>query len=354
MAKRTSSLPIEPDHPAQPRQIVISFGMMLVLFVAANLVLAKLANRSGFDVDNRKWHIIKQQTKPIDWMVVGDSHGLNGIVPSIMEATLGGECLNLCGHAGMHKLSDSWKISYHVQHGGPPKHAVVITAYHSWPHGFDEYTGQLMARIPLPSGYWNQLQPVVHPTFDQYRSFTLGRYVPLYSSNLTLAEILMHPGFLRRQVRAAKAVAPVAAPTEPTAVDPRDLARGYVPAEALAPEVQAKQLAAVREEIPKVPFSISPMNQMALDAMAAMAAEHKFTIYLVNGPLNETIVTPATKPYFDALDRALTDFAEAHPHVEHIPGYATYPSSETRDEGHLLATAARKYTAWVAESIQRP
>jgi hypothetical protein len=132
------------------------------------------------------------------------------------------------------------------------------------------------------------------------------------------------------------------------------MGRGYVPAEALAPEVQAKQLAAVREEIPKVPFSISPMNQMALDAMAAMAAEHKFTIYLVNGPLNETIVTPATKPYFDALDRALTDFAEAHPHVEHIPGYATYPSSETRDEGHLLATAARKYTAWVAESIQRP
>jgi hypothetical protein len=189
-------------QPIKGRATAITIiGTIIFLFLANWAVLwlgqAYPYNR-GYWLVQQKWELLQGLSAPVDWLIVGDSTGNQGLVPDVMEARLGGTAVNLNTVGNMGALDDVWMLEAHIEEFGPPAHVLVIHAYDIWSR---DITSAFVAKAPLAWNSWqDSFLPPLSATPLEKLNLWLARYVPLYADNLSLDRLIQDRVFLQRPI----------------------------------------------------------------------------------------------------------------------------------------------------------
>jgi hypothetical protein len=163
--------------------------------------------------------------------------------------------------------------------------------------------------------------------------FTVA-YVPVYSQDMTLRELLMHPGEAGKNRVVFTA-------------------QGYSAIKKPHPSAVARDEAKHRETTFVEGWNLSDQNRRALQSMMAMADAHGFDLYVASSPLADTLVKGRdVAAYFDTQRSALVDLTSRSRRTHVILNPAvTYPWADMRTTDHVTEKLATDFTGRVAEAI---
>jgi len=357
-----TTIPDERAYPVTWRKTAISFALALGLLALGNALASRFGTNSGFNLVNRKWLDLMAMERPADWLVLGDSYGLYGVMPSVVEERLGGECRNFASHAGLLMFGDSQMLDMHIQRVGPPRQVIIVTAPTTWQKPIQEGVPQTMSKTPLPWGFWRELEPGFSFSPARWWEMVLGRYAPLYSSNTTIGNLVQRlpARFLPKRAAAGAEATPEPAPLPPDLQAPQaDQDKGW----------QAGEIRTLDEVLktaewlePKTDngFSVSAINKRVVESVARMAAEHHFEVYFANGPVMQPAVdrSPQVRRFLEQLDQELPAWLDSFPNCHYLRGVLLLPPDCCVDYGHVNPRGARAYsaalTAAVAQQRQAP
>lgn len=333
---RPSPLPVEKPSPIRARRLAcLALGVLIgVLAVneGARQVLRRTTPNIGYALVPQKWRLLLERERPVEWLVVGDSSCNQGLDPELLARQLGGEALNLCTVASSLALDAAWMLDLHLERLGPPRGVALIHAYHVWHRTLPPFA---TAHVPLPWGFWRELEPRLDPEAHWVLQSFLARYVPLLSENQSLKRLLMRPWDAAPRYR----------------VD----ARGFMPAargSRRALERDLRRRLAWLEGRPTP--ALSAENRAALERLGSLAGDHGFDVYLLNAPLADALAaSPAFRRYRSGLTELLAGTAARHPRLHYLEREYVFPGAEMQNGDHLLAKAAARYTRSVAAEIGR-
>jgi len=269
-------------------------------------------------------------------LFLGDSSCNQGLRPDIWREATGATAVNLCTIGDMLATNDAWMLErYLARHGAPRGGVVVMHAYDVWHRGMSgAFRTQLLARVPLPWGFWERATPKVTLTRDEALSVAASRYAPLYSEHATLA----------------KRLRPLSGEPSPQfALD----ADGYMRLDDAAPARVKRDvrghLGFVRRKKP----SVSRENREALARLRALAEEREFSLYLAASPIADELARDAEwRRHFDGVEGALAKAVEGSPRARLVlTTPATFPATRMENADHLVHEAAASYTKQVAEAV---
>src|SRR5207253_10129783 len=153
-------LPREAVPPAGWPQILCVWVLVCIIVAGINLTLQWSLNRfpinSGHGLVQAKWNLLKRLPAPIDVLVLGDSSGNQGVVPQLLGAALGGTTINACTLADALIVNDAWMLDLYIRRLGPPKRVILVHVYDVWER---DISYDVWAQIPLPWGFWSDLDP---------------------------------------------------------------------------------------------------------------------------------------------------------------------------------------------------
>ncbi len=317
------------------RDLLATLALLVVLNFAARWYLSEYTTNYGYWMIYQKWKLLTRLDAPVDWLILGDSSCNQGVIPSLFESELGETGLNLCTIGNMTALEDLWMLEEYIQCFGPPQNVLIVHVYDMWWRDFDP---ALLARITLPWGYWREFslsEQVVGGERD--RVLFLESYVPLYSQNTTLGNILRKALLLQAN--------PFSSPWQ------LDQA-GFLPAYESRPE--SVELDAHRhiEFVSQNAFDLSEINQVAMERILALADRHGFQVYLAMNPLYEGLYADENyQNYMKDVQAHLEAFAAHSQHVHFIPTVKTFPADQMQNADHLVLSGAQEYTRWLIGEI---
>jgi hypothetical protein len=338
-------LPREQPVSASPRRIAATVVLTLLLVAGANFAfrthLRQRADNLGYWMLDYKWSLLRDCDTPVDWLVLGDSSGNQGIDPRVLGAALGGRCLNLCTVGSFTALSDAVMLDAYVRRHGPPRGVVLVHVYDVWNR---DLKLPLAARFDPGALAAAGLTPAcVHGWRDRVRLW-LYRYVPLDSSHKTIARIL--------QGRETNASA-----------GPFHFVNGYMPQWRPAPHAvhddfdrHMAKIAAPAESAADTcaGTELSADNRAALERIVALADAYDFPVYLVPSPVYAGLWdVPAFRTHFARVHDEIAAVFAASPRTQvlfHAP--ATFAADEMQNADHVTARAAADFTATVGREIR--
>lgn len=329
-------LPRETLAPATWRDVAHTLAGVLLLFALVDLAaVAGLERRplnAGYRVIKEKWRLLERQVKPVDWLVLGDSAGNQGVMPSVLEANLGGTALNLCTIGAQSAMGDAWMLDAYLRQVGAPRHVLVVHVYDNWER---ELKMDGIAQVPLPWGFWERLDPPVRLAAGPVFELALHRYLPLYAQNQALSRLLR---------------APWSAFGRPFEMD----LEGFVPEARSNPVAVTndaqKHLALVRRG--QAVLSLS--NRRAIDAFQAMAEANGFDVWLAHAPVFSGLHAEEDyRRYFARVQEGLRSFTAQKPRVRLLASDpVTFPAEQMTNVDHVTTEGARRYTAMLASQIR--
>jgi hypothetical protein len=338
MANRNLQLTEEHVPYASIRQLVLVLVGAVVLFVALNqavreLTLARTSNR-GYWLVREKWDRLLALKAPVDWLVLGDSSGNQGVRPDTLAELGFGRAFNSCIAGNMLLVNDAWMLEQYLAHHGPPKGVILVHVLDIWAR--DRMPPGLLARVPLPWGHWKHgSPPLALDRSDEWDVF-LARYVPLYAENKTLESWVLHPSTLLSQQ-----------------FHLRD--DGFMPLDSPNPERVRRDSRRHAAWAKNRRFEMSKLNRVALGQIQALANEHRVHVYLASSPISEALwknrdTRRYVKEMGKSLRRAMSKSAYTH-YVFDEP--ITFPDTEMENADHLTTKAAVRYTRLLAEAVRR-
>lgn len=333
-------LPDERPAPARARKVALVVALTLAALLGVNalagVALQELTTNRGYWLVHEKWSLLESLEAPADWLILGDSAGNQGVRPDVVTAELGGSAVNLCTIGDLLAVNDAWMLERHIERLGPPRNVILVHVYDVWYRGLRFLNRQpLLAKIPLPWGFWEDMDPPVTLSAKDERRLLLARYVPLWSENKTLSSWLRHPSKVLDR-------------------DFRLTAEGFMPLE----EPNAKNVKKdSREHLGASKRKHKPMaalNRDALDRIGALADEHGFDVWVATSPVWEGVWRDKRfRSMFQAVVRQIQAVAKRHPRLHVIlPTPATFPASAMENVDHLTNAAAAVYTKKLAAAIR--
>jgi hypothetical protein len=86
--------------PSSVHSVLISvlgtFFVVLVVNLAAIGYLNHYTTNRGYWLVRQKWDILQGLEAPVEWLILGDSSGNQGLVPERLREKLGGAAINVC------------------------------------------------------------------------------------------------------------------------------------------------------------------------------------------------------------------------------------------------------------------
>lgn len=225
-------------------------------------------------------------------------------------------------------LNDAWMLDEYVVRYGSPKAALIIHAYDTWSR---EININVLAQIP--GSWWDRL-PRISLSIDEWFRLYLDRYMPLYSENQSLTNLLMLPW---------------------TAFETgmRLDEDGFEEETRAHPKRLARDLKAHLESIRTGRGVLSEDNRRALEQIGRLAANHRFDVFVALGPVYDQLsADSAWQIYYGALVSSLDEVIGNYPrlHLINDPPM-TFSGNELQSVDHVIASAARKFTAQLADEI---
>ena len=316
--------------------ILGSLAMLVVLNFAALWYLGGYSTHFGYWTIHNKWQVLEHMEQEVDWLILGDSSCNQGVMPALFESELGETAINLCTTGNMGALGDLWILEEYIARFGVPHNVLIVHVYDVWHRDVNPVmTGQ----IPRPWGFWE-----AHSFGSAWledpqvrREAFLERFVPLYSLNRTLGSIIRDTVLLRHN------------PFVPMwRLEPD----GFLPAWEAKPDnvrtSAAEHVSFVSENV----FSISYVNDNAMQEIVELADRLGFTVYLANSPVYEGLYAdPAYQAYFAGVFDKLAEFAGDSPNVHYLTAVRTFPAELMQNPDHLIVDGAEQYTLWLIGEI---
>lgn len=336
-------LPEEVLLPITWRRSLATVFLTVLFFVAINLLIkwyliAYPINR-GYWVTHEKWEMLDSLSEPAEWLILGDSSAIQGVVPSVIEEQLGGQAINLATTAGIALLDDVWMLEEHIERYGPPKNVLVVHTVDVWDRDIAYQGSILIAKIPRPWGFWRA--SAVDPGLDSdlWIDIFLARYLPLYGETGSLLTVL-----------GRAIVTPERLFENPYRMEPD----GYIPVNQTSSGSTVTETEETINKFEQNGFYISPINQTALDRMVALADEHDFELYLANGPLYEGLAqASAIQEFFADLNQTLEESAGRSNNAHYLTLLAGMPLEQMQNIDHVNHAAAEVYSQMLASEINR-
>jgi hypothetical protein len=338
MATKQPQLPLE-ILPSSTKliQIILTLLCPWLVFalanVGANLYLQNFPANRGYWVIQQKWSILMNLKQPVDWLVLGDSSCNQGVVPEVLEAELSGKAVNLCTIGDSLILNDAWMLSKYIKKYGAPKNILLVHVYDVWQR---EINWDVTSQTPLSWGYWNQLEPNFDLSFQEKKKVFLNRYVPLYSQNTSLKEVVRNSDRLFEDKEYYLDQNGFMKVTEANIGNVEEDTKGHI------------------NDIRKTTFSFSQTNQKSMDAIIKLAEKHDINVYLVNSPLYEKLYqNPEFQTYYNRVQKELVTISDRSKQIELIMTQPmTFKKEEMENADHLILSAAESYTKELAREIK--
>lgn len=330
-------LPVERAHPRSWKALALMVLLVLLSGVALNFAVKQLF-RTFPALDNRtyasfyeQWNRLLVLDEPVETLILGDSSCRHGVDPRVLDDALETRSLNLCTIGNAAVINSAWQLATYIERHGAPKRVILVQVHDVWKRGIQL---PLVGRVPLRWGFWERLPPGVPLSGDELREVFTAAYIPVYSQDMTLRELLMHP----REAGQNRVVF---------------TAQGYSPIRKPHPRAVARDEAKHRENTIPGGWRLSDQNRRALRSMMAMADAHGFELYVASSPLADTLVKGRdVARYFDTQRSALIDVTAQSERTHVILNPAvTYRANDMRTTDHVTAKLASDFTRRVAEAV---
>ncbi|MCB8943380.1 MAG: hypothetical protein H6658_06470 [Ardenticatenaceae bacterium] len=328
---------IEPT--ANGRQLFITLLSILIILLLVNFAaiwfLDNFPNNRGYWLVKAKWQLLQNLDQSVDWLIVGDSSGNQGLDPAILTAELGGTAVNLATVADMGTLDDAWMLQTYIERFGPPPNLIIVHTFDSWQRTLKPV---FIGKSAMPWGAWNSLQPDMQFTFQQKTDIFLARYFPLYADNKSLTQAIMNtvlngrPFFIRRYQ------------LEPN---------GFMPQPSASPQRVNQEANALLRSMPNRSFKISDLNQQSLTQLITLAETYDIQIYLAAGPLFEGLMADEQfQRYFAEAQAALQQYDQQSDHFHLLSDPITFPADQMENPDHIVGDSVVRYTTTIAAAIR--
>lgn len=327
-------LPRERLRGVSVRRVVLEWVVAGVVVVLINLIAYATLQRydpNRFRVQVAvKYEILRERGDQFDSLILGDSTPNQGIMPSILDEQVGGRWLNLATVANLLAASDAWLLEEFIERYGVPKQVLISHVPDMWPREVDP---AVICQVPVALSRFDDLEPAVKLKVGESAKMYLTRYVPLYSKNDSLSQLLKKP-WKAKDLRGG--------------FD----ADGFMPMYQAEPGWREDQQSAIAEHAEK-PFSVSTINAQAMERIIALAGQYGFTVYLMPGSVSQGLMqSTGYQRNFNAMIeqyRAWADSSEQVRLIGHLP--QVFPDTLMYDEDHVTVEGAREWTGQIAQAI---
>lgn len=279
-----------------------------------------------------KWQSLRALDAPVDWLILGDSSGNQGLRPDVLERTLGGRARNFCTIADTLTLNDAWMLRKYLSRFPPPKGVVVVHVYDVWRRS---PSVAVLAQAPLSLTAWLDLRP--RPPLDSSAliEWLAVRLLPIYSESLSLRELLRRPTLRRPDL-------PVPGPDGFMATTEANPARVL--------DQKAGHLAFVRS----TRFQMSEANRAGLEEMIRLAEEKGFDLWLAPSPMFAGLYREADfQAYYREEIAELEALSKLHPRLRLLLREPPlYSEAQMENADHVVGDAARAYSEVVASALR--
>jgi hypothetical protein len=316
--------------------ILLTLAMLILTNLLMIVYLDKNSLNYGYWTIHQKWNLLGDLDSPVDWLILGDSSCSQGVMPEIFKSELNQTAINLCTTGDMGTVDNLWLLEEYIERFGAPKNVLIVHTFDIWHRNFNPVR---LGQVPRPWKFWEDHSFGTEFMSDKdVRNETfIEHYVPLLSQNKTVRMIIRST--LAGNNNPFKSIW---AMTE----------NGFVPAFQPKPEIvlagEQQQLDFVSEN----PFTVSFINNQALQEMAELAERYDFNLYLANSPVFEDLYTNSDyQEYNQSLQSYLQDVANQSTNVQHIASVKTFPAEQMQNPDHLIVSGAEEYTRWLVGEI---
>lgn len=343
-ARPTEELPA----PARAPRIALVAALALVSLVAINLFVARVlehyTTNLGYYLIAYKWRLLLEQKEPASFLILGDSSCNQGVDPRVLDRKLHVRSLNLCTTATMQVLNDAWMLREHIARFGPPAGVVVIHTHDAWATELTGRGGSIrrgplaagMGQIPLGWRFWERGSPHLRLPASDERLVFLGRYAPLYAQDRTVDVWAHNPFGAAARVRKR-----------------HFLPNGFMPRHAMPKRARGDAAGHLRY-VKRHRFRVAPWSRKALMAMADLARQHQFPLYIAHSPIASTLERQqAFRKYARQMDAKLRSIVGSNKFVHYLDHWATFPTRLMDQADHVSSTAAVTFTERLAQAIEQ-
>ncbi|MCB9752657.1 MAG: hypothetical protein H6713_22105, partial [Myxococcales bacterium] len=120
-------------HPTRWRSIALALALALLAFLAANALVGRYLDRYGTNLGYvyvaHKWRVLGQLSRPVDWLVLGDSTVNQSFDPARLREREGLRAVNLGTIGNFGAIDDLWMLEEYLERFGPPEAVVVVHTY---------------------------------------------------------------------------------------------------------------------------------------------------------------------------------------------------------------------------------
>jgi len=313
-------------------------GAFLIVFVVNQLVSSRLEAQHpdrGVARVRAKW-LMLEDLRGADGVVLGDSSGAVGVDPGILADRLGGRWVNLCTIGDTLLLEDVWMLDRLLARDEPPRRVVIVHVYDVWGRGVRP---DVFAHVPLPWGYWDDVDPPLELSPTGLRDLSLARYAPLYYAPESTREV---------------ASAPLAWLARPPAHTPL----GWAPQDEGR---AARVLADARGHLARVRAGLgarlSRPNRLALERLVELTETHPVQVHLASSPVFRGLqADPDYRVVYARLQEQLAEYAARSDrlHLVFAEEQVAFPAGELENADHVLRAGARVYSRELAERLRAP
>ena len=328
--------PTEQEFKTTTKTVVVSIVLTAALVIFANFISIEICNRSssnlGYYLLRDKWNRL-ETSSPIDTIVLGDSSGNQGVVPSLLEDSLGGSSMNLCTTAGSLVITDVWMLNRYIEKHGAPKRVVVVHAYDGWLRNREGHLVNVLSQTPQPKEFWSKSNPRVELSTSESSQLMAAKWFPIYNQNVTLQMFVFNP---------------VGAFRPPPITD-----KGFMQVNSANQSRTLREHNKFTKACTNSNFSFSEINEKSVNELVALAEKHRFKIYFVTSPIyDQTLANENAKEFCEAahlwIKQKIRNSNQCHLLFKTpVP----FPIEQLESLDHVNVEGANVFTQMIADRV---
>lgn len=305
----------------------MTVGMIILLAIinlAAYCYLQRYNPNKAYALIQHKWQLL-QRSPAVDWLILGDSSGNQGIDPTLFHQEKSAKAINVCTIADLLVVNDLWQLKAVIQQGKTPKNILLVHTYDIW------------QRTHIPTGYASQI-PAINTDFPlaEYAisipKRTLMNALPLNFQRASLGHILQHPSQWGKRNYAWEA-------------------DGFERIEQADRVEVERDTKAHLEFVKDNDFKISTINEKALIALAKLARTEQIKVHLAQAPYHDGLAKNEDfQKYLGQVEMYLMDFCKQNEWI-YMTDYQTFSASEMENADHVTMEAAQEFTRGILRQI---
>lgn len=309
--------------------IILTIICTFIFVLSVNFFLIHyLEFKTGNPVDDfigTKWEQVKNISKPVDWLILGDSTADWGINASVLMENLNGTVENLATVGNWMLIDDTWMLEYLIRKDLAPKNIIIMHAYDILGRDIEM---SMLAQAPFTETFWSQFTLDLDLDIEDYLEICLAKHFPLYSRDLSIRimifEIIQNPHLIFELTPQVKEIG-------------EDLILDY-----------ESHLNYLDENI----FVVNRVNERAINIISDLVEKNDISVFVVPSPIYEELEKhPKYQEYYTHVDQWWLTFATHSENIHYIREQTTYPAKFMRNADHLNDESSRLFSQKLSNEI---